>query len=403
MRRPPRVRMTGPLTKHAGSFGEALLAVGYTPLSARLQLELMAHTSRWLEANELGAEDLTVSRVEEFLEVRRSEGHTHLRSPKGMAPMLEYLRGVGATPAAARAEPASAAERLLADYGSYLLTERGFTPSTALRYVGSARPFVTQRQTGADGALCLEDLSPREITQFVLRECGWRTAGSGKCAVVRLRSLLRFLHVAGHAPDLAWAVPSGPSWRLASLPKGVSRREVAALLATCDRRTAAGRRDFAILTVLVRLGLRCGEVAGLELGNVDWRAGEMVVRGKGSSEERLPLPADVGEAVAGWLRRGRPHCECDKVFTRLPAPHRGLSASAVSSVVESASVRAGLPPIRAHRLRHTAATEMLQAGAGLMEVGQVLRHRSPVSTAIYAKVDHAALFELARPWPGGAA
>jgi integrase len=395
--------MTGPLTEYAGSFGESLIAAGYTSISASMQLQLMAHTSRWLSANDLGPEHLTDSRVDEFLEVRRSEGHTHLLSPRGMAPLLEHLRGVGASPPAGRGKPASAAEQLLADYGAYLLTERGFAPSTALRYVGSARPFLAQRQTGADGVLCLENLSPREITQFVLRECGWRTAGSGKCAVVRLRSLLRFLHVAGRAPDLAWAVPSGPSWRLASLPKGITRREVAALLASCDRRTAAGRRDFAILTVLVRLGLRCGEVARLELGDVDWRAGEIVVRGKGCSEERLPLPADVGEAVVGWLWRGRPHCGCDRVFTRLLAPHRGLSANAVSSVVESASVRAGLPPIRAHRLRHTAATEMLQAGAGLMEVGQVLRHRSPVSTAIYAKVDHAALFELALPWPGGAA
>ena len=288
------------------------------------------------------------------------------------------------------------------------------------RYVGFARRFVAQR-AGTDGEVDLAGLSPEEVTQFVLRECSERVPRSAKCGLTRLRSLLRFLHVEGRAPELAWAVPSGPSWRLASLPKGIDRRQVyvlwnpsytnlrvrngfylrgfppnedsvdcdggafhriTALLASCDRRTAVGRRDFAILTMLVRLGLRCGEVANLELADLDWRAGEILVRGKGSREERLPLPVDVGEAVAGWLRRGRPRCGCTKVFTRVLAPHGGLTSSAVSSVAVSAAVRAGLPPIRAHRLRHTAATEMLRAGVGLAEVGQVLRHRSALSTSL---------------------
>jgi len=393
--------MTGPLVPYVDSFGEALLGQGYTPFSARSQLELMAHVSRWLATSGLCAEDLTPTRIEEFLDVRRAQGHTHLLSPRGLVPLLEHLRCLGVVPASGPVGPVGALERLLLDYERYLLGERGLASSTAQRYVGFARRFLTGFYA-ADG-LVVESLTPARVSAFVLRECSWRTVGSAKCAITRLRCLLRFLHVAGRAPDLAWAVPSAPSWRLTSLPRGVDRHQVARLLASCDRRTGIGRRDFAVLTVLVRLGLRCGEVAGLELGDLGWRAGEVLVRGKGRHEERLPLPADVGEAVAKWLRRGRPRCECPKVFTRMIAPCRGLTGGGVSSIVVAASARAGLPPISAHRLRHTAATEMLRGGAGLGEVGQVLRHKSHLTTAIYAKVDHAALSQLARPWPGGAA
>jgi integrase/recombinase XerD len=176
--------------------------------------------------------------------------------------------------------------------------------------------------------------------------------------------------------------------------------EVARLLASCDRRRTFGRRDYAVLSLLARLGLRAGEVASLELGDIDWRAGEIVVRGKGRRKERLPLPVDVGDALAAWLRRGRRRCGCPAVFTTVRAPHRLLSSGGVSAIVRAACARAGLPESNAHRLRHTAATEMLRAGAGLAEVGQVLRHTSMLTTAIYAKVDRDGLRTLALPWPG---
>lgn len=212
---------------------------------------------------------------------------------------------------------------------------------------------------------------------------------------------MRFLFMSGHvATQLDAAVPKVGSWRLAGLPKSFGRQEVEGLLASCDRRSTFGRRDFAVLTVLVRLGLRAGEVAALELADIDWRAGEVTIRGKGRREERLPLPLDVGDAVVGWLRRGRPDCECPKIITRVRAPHGGLTSGGVSAIVRAACVRAGLPELNAHRLRHTAATEMLRAGAGLGEVGQVLRHASVLTTAIYAKVDRDRLRELAQPWPG---
>jgi len=239
----------------------------------------------------------------------------------------------------------------------------------------------------------------------VLAVCPGRSRGSAKLLVTALRSLLGFLHVEGMlAESLVGAVPSVAGWRLAGLPRGLEPAQARRLLASCDRRTTAGRRDFAILTLLLRLGLRRGEVARLELGDIDWRAGEIAIRGKGSRQERLPLPADVGEAVAGYLRRGRPASAQGRcVFVRVKAPHLPLTPAGVTQVVVSAGKRSGLGEIAAHRLRHTAATEMLRAGATLPEVGQVLRHRSLLTTAIYAKVDREALRTIARAWIGGVA
>jgi integrase len=218
-----------------------------------------------------------------------------------------------------------------------------------------------------------------------------------------LRSLLGWLHITGATPvSLAGAVPSVAGWRLSALPKGLEPGQLRRLLAACDRRTATGRRDYAIMLLLARLGLRAGEVAHLGLSDIDWRHGEVAIVGKGNRAERLPLPADVGAAVAAYLRRGRPGtAEGRSVFVRVHAPHRALTTGGVTMVVFDAAQRAGLPKMHAHRLRHTAATAMLRAGSPLTEVGQVLRHRSPLTTASYAKVARGALAVLARPWPPG--
>jgi integrase/recombinase XerD len=231
-------------------------------------------------------------------------------------------------------------------------------------------------------------------------------SGSAKLMVTALRSLLGFLHVSGMISEpLGQHVPAVARWRLAGLPKALEPEQVAALLASCNQDTAAGCRDFAMLMLLARLGLRAGEVAALTLGDIDWRAGEVTVSGKGSRAERLPLPADVGEAIACYLRDGRPEPfeGTRQVFLRDRAPHRGLTSAGVTAAVCSAGHRAGIGQVFAHRLRHSAATGMLAGGAPLAEIGQVLRHRRLLSTAIYAKADVSALRALARPWPGGAA
>jgi len=313
------------------------------------------------------------------------------------------LRALGVVPPAVAHLPVTPAELLIERYSGYLLERRGVSRSTVRNYVGVARVFLGWRERAA-GGLWLERLDAAAVSEFVLLESRRCSVGSAKCMVTRLRVLLRFLHLEGEIErDLTGAVPSVASWRLASLVKSLDARSVVRLLSSCDRRTRVGRRDFAIVTILSRLGLRAGEVAALRLADIDWRAGEVLIRGKGSRQERLPLPADVGDALAGWLARGRPRCESVFLFTRLRAPHGGLSPGGVSQIVRRACQRAGLPLVGAHRLRHTAATEMLRAGGSLTEVGQVLRHRGRDVTSIYAKVDRLALAQIVQPWPGAAA
>ncbi len=400
---PLRVRVCGPLEPYARGFTTELSRLGYTPVSAGFQLHLLAHLSRWLAEEDSGLAELTSGVVETFLAARRAAGYTNYRSPKALEPLLGYLRTLGAVPLPTVSTELTPVEAMLERYRSYLRVERGLASSTACGYIAMVRPFVKGRAR-SDG-IDLVGLAPGDVTDFVLAECRHRRRGSAKLMVTALRSLLSFLHVDGElAVPLATAVPSVASWRLAGLPRALEPAQVRDLLASCDRRRATGRRDFAILMLLVRLGLRAGEIAGLELDDIDWRSGEVAVRGKGDRQERLPLPSDVGEAVAGYLRRGRPPtADGRSVFVRRRAPHRRLTSTAVSDIVRAAGKRARVGTLSAHRLRHTVATQMLRAGAPLAEIGQVLRHRDPLTTAIYAKVDREALRTLARPWPGGAA
>ncbi len=272
------------------------------------------------------------------------------------------------------------------------------TPGTVGLYEPVARLFLEERSEPI--AEDLARLSGREIHAFVLREARQRRQRAAEMMVCALRALLRFLHVQGWiATPLATAVPSVRK-RREGLPRGLAAEQVRLLLASCDRDTPAGRRDFAILMLLARLGLRRGEVAALELDDVDWRAGEIVIRGKGSRIDRLPLPGDVGEALVDYLRHGRPRGFGRRLVLPARAPYRELSPGAVTAVVVRACKRAGIAPVGAHRLRHTIASELLRRGAPLPEIGQLLRHQSIDTTAIYAKVDRSALSRLALAWPG---
>lgn len=396
------VLVQGPLEGHAQAFAAELARQGYTAASVAQQLRLVADLSRWLAAEELGIGDLTDVASERFLAARRAGGRRYLRSEKALKPLLGFLGGLGLTPPPS-APVLGPAEALLARYREYLLSERGLGVATARGYVDAVRPFVAGREVGA--TLELVGLAAADVTGFVLVACPGRSTGSAKLVVCALRSLLRFLHVEGLIPGpLAEAVPSVAGWKLAGLPRSLSPSEVRRLLAAFDRRTRSGRRDYAMAILLVRLGLRAGEVTALTLDDIDWRAGEVLIRGKGPRVERLPLPADVGEALAGYLRRGRPTtAEGRTVFVRLHAPHRALTSSAVTFAMRSGGERAGLGRLGAHQLRHTAATHMVRAGVPLPEVGQVLRHRLLLTTAIYAKVDRPGLRLVARPWPGSGA
>jgi site-specific recombinase XerC len=285
-----------------------------------------------------------------------------------LGPVLRFLREVGAVPAADSAVDAGPVEAVLAEFRGWLAEERSLSAATVRCYGTQARAFLASLAEPLDVAL--RGLDAGQVTSFMLGYCRGRNTESAKATVTALRALLRFLHVAGHVPvPLAAAVPSVAGWRLASLPRGLDAAVVEQLLGSCDRDTTVGRRDYAILILLARLGLRGAEAAALDLGDLDWRGGEVTVRGKGNRIDRLPLPVDVGEALAAYLTAGRPRCDSAAVFCAVRAPHGRLSPSAVRAIMRYACERAGLARVGAHRLRHSLATELLRAGASLPQVG----------------------------------
>jgi site-specific recombinase XerD len=392
------VRMAGPLLPYAPGLADELARLGFTELSARAQLGLAAHLSRWLAAAGLGTGALTSSAVEEYLVARRAAGYTAYLTPKALAPLLGYLRGLGVIPLAGIRAPVTPAEELLEEYRRYLLAERGLRAAVARGYLDSVRPFVAcHAAAGAD----LRQLTAGDVTAFLAGESRRLAPKTAQRLATALRSLLRFWHLQGlTSGPLDQAVPKVAN-RRPGLPRPLEPRQVQAMLASCDRGTADGRRDLAMLTLLARMGLRAGEVAGLRLDDIDWRLGEITIAGKGNRIDKLPLPADAGEAMAGYLRHGRPSAALDRsVFIRIKAPHRGLTSGGVTQAVAAAARRAGLGTIYAHRLRHSAATAILAEGGSLAEIGQVLRHRRLHTTAAYTKVNIEALRALARPWPG---
>ena len=400
-----RVRVAGPLEPFAAGFATVLVDQGYASQPAAQQLRLLAHVSRWLAAEGKEVAALDAEAVEAFVISRRAAGYSNHLTGEALRPLLGYLRRLGAVPGRGVLVPGGPVDVALERYRRYLMVERGLSVITVRVYVDAVRPFLAGRVLPDGRCLDLQDLEAAQVTAFVVARCRAQSRAAAKQTTTALRSLLVYLHVEGEiARPLAAAVPSVAGWRLAGLPKGLEPEEVRALLASCDRGVANGRRDFAILTTLVRLGVRAGEVAALSLDDIGWRAGEITVRGKGNRCERLPLPADVGEAISAYLHgRGPVGTQERALFVRVKAPQGSLTSSAVSSVVAAAARRAGLGTVGAHRLRHTVATQMLRAGASLPEIGQVLRHRHMSTTAIYAKTDREALREIARPWPGGRA
>ena len=396
------VCVTGPLAPHARGFAAELVRLGFTRYSAQKQLQLAAHVSRWLGDAGLGTAELNARAVDGFLAARRAAGHGEFVTPKALAPLLGYLRGLGVVPQPVPAAPQTLAEQLLADYRGWLLTERGLRVKVARGYVDSVAPFVTTH--AGRGEAGLRDLGADDITAFLTAESRRLAPKTMQRLASALRSLLRYWHLQGLTGGPLDQVVPRIANRRPGLPQPLEQRQAAALLASCDLQAATGRRDLAMLTLLARMGMRAGEVAGLTLEDIDWRNGEITIAGKGSRRDRLPLPADAGDAIAGYLQHGRPAGALDRsVFIRARAPRCGLTAGGVTQAVAAAAQRAGLGTIYAHRLRHTAATALLAAGGSLAEIGQVLRHRRPLTTAAYVKVNVEALRTLARPWPGAPA
>lgn len=392
-------RKAGGLGPQVEGYREWLVRQGYTPSTVRNMLKELGQVGRWLTVQELEADQLDEQQIAVFIAARHTAGYRRVPGPRAMAPLLSYLREVGIV---AEVPPlATPLGVLLAEYRTWLVGERGLAPSTVLRYENTARRFLAE-QAVVDDVFTPTGLTGSDVNAFLLRECARVSAGSAKGRVAELRSVLRFLYLQGiTALRLGTAVPPVGGWRLATLPPpAMSATDVQLLLNTCDRSTPVGVRNFAMMMLVARLGLRSIEVARLELRDVDWRAGDLVVRGKARRHDRLPVPTEVGEALVDYLSSGRNPTDAAHLFLTCRAPRGPIRADLVGDVVERACLRAGLPRVGPHRLRHALAGELLRQGAGLVAISQVLRHRDLATTALYAKVDLAALREVAQPWPG---
>jgi len=395
----------GPLAAHIDAFAGSRSALGYARGSIQRQVRLAAGFSDWLKHQGVALPRVGSDHAVRYLRDRARRVRPGLGDAAVLRHLLEFLRREGVIAAekiaARRLTPA---ERCAQAYAQHLRDARALAKATIINYVPFIRGFLTDRF--GDGPVRLARLEAADVVRFVQRQAPQLHLKRAKLLTTALRSFLRYARYRGAvARDLAAAVPIVANWWMTSIPRVIGADQIRQLLASLDRRTAIGRRDYAIVLLLARLGLRSGEVAFLELEDIDWDAGQVSVRGKRGHRAALPLPTDVGAAIAAYLRHGRPRSTSRRVFLRSKAPIRGfLSQSGIGSIIRHALKRAGIqaPTTGAHQFRHALATEMLRHGASLTEIGEVLRHRSPQTTTIYAKVDLTALQTLALPWPGGA-
>jgi integrase/recombinase XerD len=352
----------GPLAPWAAGFEAWLVARGFSSRTVGHRMCLLAVLSRWLEREGLTAGDLSEERAEMFVAARRGLGYVTWVSSRCVALPLAYLREVGSVPPPVAVVVEGPLAGLLEDYREYLVCERGLAPSTIASYERGARLFLEQRPDGLE----LDRLTAADVSGFLARECRRLSVAGARHLGADLRPLLRYLHVAGLiSSPLVWAVPGVADLRDRSLPRGLDPAVVARLLASCDRRRTVGRRDYAILLLLVRLGLRAGEVAAMQLEDLDWRAGEVLIRGKRDRLDTLPLPVDVGEALVCYPRRRRAS-KCRAVFLTVNAPIKALSRVTVCGVVRSACVRAGVAPVGAHRYAEARVMPSLPSAARLL-------------------------------------
>jgi site-specific recombinase XerD len=393
----------GPLAPHIEGLAVFLVSQGYARESVKAKLRLVAGLSHWLHRERLPIAALNEALVNQFLDYRRRRRFGRGSRATGKM-LLSYLRTCGNISPLTEVIDNSPLTRIEREYERFLASERGLSSATLINYLPTVRRFLTERFGGE--TLELDELCQQDAHRFILRHARRVSRSRAQLMVTALRSFFRFLYQRGDiTSDLASALPSVANWRLSQLPKSLLPAQVESLLASCDRQTPIGRRDYAILLLLARLGLRAGEVVALTLEDLDWEAGVLTVHGKGSRQEQLPLPEDVGEALVNYLRYSRPPCPSRRVFIRRYAPHQGFASSvAVCDVVRRALARTGLNPAfkGAHLLRHSLATRMLGSGASLGEIGDILRHCRLETTQIYAKVDVKALRALAPTWPGGA-
>jgi integrase/recombinase XerD len=387
-------------TSHLRTFATSAMDDGYADATVKSKLWVLANFGQWLGRRGLSVTNVDERLVEAFVKGKKRVRRGDLRT---FQQFLDHLRKGLIVPDRKLVSDKSPLADILSRYEKYLRSERGLVTVTIINYQPFVRKFLVERFR--ERPFSLRKLKPSDISDFVLRHCRSMSVRRAQLMTTAFRSFFRFLFQNGELQvDLASSVPTVADWRLSTLPKYLIPEDVKRVLKACNRRTSTGRRDYAILLLLARLGFRAGEVVALQVDDIDWRAGEIIIRGKGLFHDRMPLPTDVGEALTSYLRRDRPACQTRRVFVCMKAPRRGFAGpSTLTTIVHRALERANLHPIfrGAHLLRHSLATSMLRAGATMGEIGEVLRHRVPSTTEIYAKVDFDSLRSLAHPWPIG--
>jgi site-specific recombinase XerD len=383
---------------------DRLAADGFSRVHSRIQLRLVGHFNRWLEQRRIQPKDLDEEIIKRYWRGFERRKRVRWYDVGALVRLLDLLREEGITPPRTIEAVPTPREALLEEYRCYLLDERGLSQATARNVLPFVDRFLMRRFPRHH--FDFPALNAKDVTAFVRKEAAGLGSVQAKHMVTALRGFFRYLRHRGEIEtDLAGCVPCVPYYSLSTVPKFLPPGTVEKILRAIDRRSPMGRRDRAMLMLLVRLGLRTCELVRLELEDIDWELGEITIRGKGGRWSKLPLPPDVGEALAVYLRHDRPRCLARQVFITQRAPITGLSTGcAIVKAVSRALKRAGVESERTggYLFRHTLATEMLGRGASLREIGEVLRHRKADTTRIYAKVDFGALRKLAQPWPGGA-
>lgn len=389
-----------PLAVPLEAYARRLHEDGYAAHSGFVQLRLLGCFNRWLGRKGLRSEDVDSGTIKQYLRGRQQSGKLRKGDSAALLRLLTILRPDRSDIVE---PPPTAVEIALGQFQQYLRQERSLTEATVINYTPVVRSFLSARfpQT----AVHCHKITAGDVAAFVQRQATLVTSKRAPLVVTALRSFLRYLfHLGILAIDLATCVPTIATWSLSKVPKFLPEEQIQKILDACDRGTVIGKRDYALLLLMARLGLRAGEVVALTLDDFDWEAGLITVRGKGKRVAQMPLPCEVGTAIADYLSTGRPSCSSRRVFIRAKAPLTGFANSvAICSLVDHALDRAGVESDYrgSHVFRHSLATQMLQRGASLPEIGDLLRHRRPDTTRIYAKVDLASLRSIALPWPGG--
>ena len=394
----------GPLVPYLDAFAAILSGQGYARSTTKIKIRVVSELNQWLQKRHLVIEELNESCINKFIRYRKKRNRLRSGDQLASKQFITFLREEGILSAFVPEIKVSEIQRIENSFAQYLQRERGLSQATIDNYLPTIRRFLTERfhkRKIIFGKLCAQDIS-----KFVLRYAHTMSPGRTQTMNNALRSFFRFLYQRGEiAFDLAAAVPTVAKWQFSEIPKFLKSKQVERILQSCDKNTATGKRNYAILLLLSRLGLRAGEIVHMELDDILWETGELIVRGKSSREEKLPLLHDVGQAIANYLRDIRPHCFSRRLFIRMVAPLQGFSSSVnVCTIVRDSLARAGINTEfkGAHLFRHTLATNMLRGGANITEIGEVLRHQNPNATEIYTKVDFASLRTIAQPWPGGA-